>query len=140
MKNKYRICELQICPFDIIETKKSGKFYKADRNNFPYRVCVFDEEDKIAIDVLTEKSYRYIQMSLMYFIGNEAKTIEQGKRYAILPLNFELSKHSENEYKKAKKIIKKLTAGEEFTDGNIQSNEEYLELITKKEKQKIKRK
>ena len=137
MKNKYRVCELQICPFDIIETKKSGKIYKADRDNFPYRLCVFDEENKLAIDIDTEKSYRYIQMSLMYFIGNEAKTIEQGKRYAILPLSFNVS---DKVYKKAQSIIRRLESGETFVDGNIQSNEEYLELITKKAKQKIKRK
>ena len=139
MKNKYVICELQICKFSIIENEKKIKLYKADRDNYPYRLCVFNEEEKIAIDVETEKAYEYIEMSLMYFIGNEAKRIEDGKRYAILPLRIEMSNHSEKDYKKAQNIIKKLNSGVEFAYGNIQSNEDYLEMINKKEKKKIKR-
>lgn len=142
MKPKYNICELQICPFDIIDTKK-GRYFKADRNNFPYRLCVFDEESKRVIDVKTETSYEYIEMSLMYFIGNEAKRIEPGKRYAILPLNVNFKKYSNKDYKKAQDIIRRLTSGEEFVDGNITSNEDYLNLINSNEqtvKEKIKRK
>lgn len=137
MKNKYRICELQVCPFDITKTEK-GKFYKADRNDFPYRLCVLDEESKKAIDVELETSYDYIEMSTLYFLENEAKKIVEGKRYAILPLP--VSKQNYKKIEKANGISRRLSAGEDFIDGNVYDNLEYLALLNKDNKKKIKRK
>ena len=142
MKDRYKICELQICPFDIIITENKTKFYKADRNNFPYRLCVMDKKLKKAIDVLSEKCYDYIEMSIVYFLGNEASKIKKNNRYAILPMNVDFRKYSDEEIKKAEKIKNNMLAGIIYEDGNNYSNEEYLESIKQVEKtnKKIKKK
>ena len=81
--NKYSICWLQICPFEISKERK----FKPNREEYPYRLCVFDKNDKRVIDVKTEKEYEYIYTSSIYFMLEEAKRIEEGKRYAIRELH-----------------------------------------------------
>ena len=93
----------------------------------------------IAIDVELEVSYDYIEMSTVYFLGAEAKKIEKEKRYAILPISFSHLKYPKSMLRKAEEFVDRLTSGEEFIDGNIYDNENYLKMINSKEKQKVKK-
>lgn len=127
--NKYEICWLQICPFDIIITDNGTKLYKPDRENFTYRLCVLNEATEKCIDVKTQQEYDYIQTSLMYFIGQSAQKIEIGKRYGIQKLS-NFRSIDEKEIKLINKIISRLQKGEKFPSGNDMSNEEYLKKIS----------
>lgn len=134
--NKYSICWLQICPFEISKERK----FRPNREDYPYRLCVFDKNDKRVIDVKTEKEYEYIYTSSIYFMFEEAKKIEEGRRYAIKELQSSMFPVEQEDINHAMKIIKKLENGFEFQNGNIDSNEDYLNNIVKEKDNKVKTK
>ena len=134
-ENRYIVCWLQICPFERLE----GGILKPNRDDYPYRLCVFDKNEDIVIDVKTHHKYNYIHTSLVYFMHEEAKKIELGKRYAIKKLPSFMFPVTDEESKLALNIIRKMESGYGFIDGNIFSNEDYLKIV-KNEENKVKRK
>ena len=132
--NKYSVCWLQICPFEISKERK----FKPNRDIYPYRLCVFDKLNKRAIDVKTEKEYEYIYTSSIYFILEEAKRIEEGKRYAIMELDSTMFLVEQEDINHAIEIITKLQCGYKFEDGNLDSNEDYLRTVLAEEDEKAK--
>ena len=123
--DRYSVCWLQICPFDKI----NNGVLKPNREDYPYRLCVLDRQNSIAIDVKTEFSYNYILTSTVYFLNEESKKIEQGKRYAIMELHLSILEIEKEDYLHANLIVNKLKYGKEFINGNFISNEEYLKNI-----------
>lgn len=141
----YQICWLQICPFDKksinkdLNSNEKIKIYKPDRDNYPYRLCVLDKAKKIAVDVLFEQKYDYIETSSLYFLGNEASKIEDTKRYACLKLPIYLMNCKTDDFSRAMNIMAKLKQDKEYPDGNLISNENYLSLLDDNPKVKIKK-
>lgn len=136
-ENRYIVYWLQICPFERL----SGGVLKPNRDDYPYRLCVLDKKEDIVIDVKTSHKYDYIHTSLVYFMYEEAKKIEDGKRYAINELPSSIFLVSEEDIEEAKKIIYMLENNIGFEDGNkVLSNEQYLERILEEEKNKVKKK
>ena len=139
----YQICWLQICPFAKYVVSESSnieqKIYKPDRENYPYRLCVLDKDKKIAIDVLLEQKYTYIETSSLYFLGNEASKIKSDMRYACLKLPLALYSSSGEDFTKAMNVMAKLKENYDYSDGNLVSNEDYLKLIEDDKKVKIKK-
>ena len=138
MNKNYELCALQICPFEIREGKE--KFYKPQRENYPYRLCILDKNNKKAVDIENEFMYDYIEMSLVYFLGNDAEKIKENCRYAILKLNANYCYVTNSDLTKTQVIRKKLEDNCPFIDGNQISNEEYLQMISEESKKKIKNK
>ena len=134
--NKYSICWLQICPFEISKERK----FMPNMEEYPYRLCVFDKKNKRAIDVKTEKEYEYIYTSSIYFMFEESKRIEEGKRYAIKELRSSIFLVEQEDIDHAMKIIEKLEKDFTFQNGNIDSNEDYLKRILEEEWDKEKTK
>lgn len=136
MKNKnYGIYWIQICPFERV----GGGILKPNRDDYPYRLCVVDEKKEKVVDVNTMHEYDYVQISSIYFMHEEAKKIELGKRYAIIKLPNFMFPVSDEESNLALNIIRKMEAGYGFIDGNVFSNEDYLKIV-KNEEDKVKRK
>ena len=136
-ENRYIVCWLQICPFERLE----GSILKPNRDDYPYRLCVFDKNEDIVIDVKTHHKYNYIHTSLVYFMHEEAKKIGDGKRYAINELPSSVFLVDEEEIEEVRKIIYMLDNNIGFVDGNKSlSNEQYLEILLEEEKKKIKKK
>ena len=136
MKNKrYDIYWVQICPFERVECG----ILKPNRDDYPYRLCVVDKEKEKAVDIYTMHEYDYVQISSIYFMHEEAKKIELGKRYAIKKLPSFMFPVTDEESKLALNIIRKMESGYGFIDGNIFSNEDYLKIV-KNEENKVKRK
>lgn len=135
--NRYIVCWLQICPFERL----NGGILKPNRDDYPYRLCVLDKKKDIVIDIKTSHKYNYIHTSLVYFLKEEAKKIEDGKRYAINELHSSIFLVTEEDVEKSREIIYMLENNIGFVDGNkVLSNEQYLEKILEEEKNKIKRK
>ena len=135
--NRYIVCWLQICPFERL----NGGILKPNRDDYPYRLCVLDKKKDIVIDIKTSHKYNYIHTSLVYFLQEEAKKIEDGKRYAINELHSSIFLVTEEDVEKTREIICELDNNIGFVDGNkVLSNEQYLEKILEEEKNKIKRK
>lgn len=135
--NRYSVCWLQICPFERLE---SG-LLKSNRDNYPYRLCVIDKKEDVVIDVKTSHKYNYIHTSSIYFMHEEAKKIEDGKRYAINELQSSIFLVLEEDIEKAREIIYMLDNNIGFVDGNkMLSNEQYLEILLEEEKNKVKKK
>ena len=140
MREKYELCELQICPFERLEINGIPHL-KPLRNEYPYRLCIFDRNNGIAIDVMNNYSYEYIEMSVINFYGTSYKKIKGDNRYAILrlPAN-SLCEVNGDVLNRAKEIRKKLEQGFDFENGNVISNKEYLEMISiKNVKKRIKK-
>ena len=134
MNDRYKVCWLQICPFERLK----GNILRPNRDDYPYRLCVLDKEVNIAIDVKTEMRYDYIRTSMVYFLNEESKKIQDNKRYAIMELHLSVLGIKKEEYLHANLIVNKLKYGKEYKDGNTISNEEYLEYISKENKNKVK--
>ena len=136
-ENRYIVYWLQICPFERLD----GGVLKPNRDDYPYRLCVLDKKEDIVIDVKTSHKYNYIHTSLVYFMHEEAKKIEVGKRYAINKLPSSIFLAPEEDIEEARKIIYMLDNNIGFVDGNkVLSNEQYLERILEEEKNKVKKK
>ena len=99
--NRYIVCWLQICPFERL----NGGILKPNRDDYPYRLCVLDKKKDIVIDIKTSHKYNYIHTSLVYFLKEEAKKIEDGKRYAINELHSSIFLVTEKKKKKSREII-----------------------------------
>lgn len=141
MNKDYELCALQICPFEIVNGQE--KLYKPMREDYPYRLCILDKKNKKAIDIQNEYEYDYIEMSIVYFLGNESKNIKENCRYAILKLDANHYHVSNSDLVKAQIIRKKLSEKHLFADGNQIPNEEYLKMIKAEnevQKQKAKKK
>ena len=132
--NRYSVCWLQICPFERLD----GGILRPNRDDYPYRLCVLDREKSLAIDVKSETSYEYIRTSLVYFLNEEAKKIEDNKRYAIMELHLSILGIDSTDYEHANNILNELNNGKEFVSGNTISNEEYLEYINNENNNKVK--
>lgn len=132
--NRYSVCWLQICPFERLD----GGILRPNRDDYPYRLCVLDREKSLAIDVKSETSYEYIRTSLVYFLNEEAKKIEDNKRYAIMELHLSILGIDSKDYEHANNILNELNNGKEFVSGNTISNEEYLEYINNENNNKVK--
>ena len=129
---------MQICPFVISNERK----YKPLRDEYPYRLCVFDKKLRKVIDVKTEMEYDYIFISSIYFMYEESKKIVEGKRYAIKELSSSVFEVDSLDIAHAYRIIDRLEKGEIFSAGNDINNEDYLKQInsiTKSNKVKNKR-
>ena len=136
MNERFKICEMYICPI----YEKDG-LYKPDLE-YPTRYCVIDNVKEIAIDIKTRLKYDYVRtMSRLYFVSQSYKKIKGNRRVAIYPL----ASFGTLEYdiKEVEKIIEALNNNEEFEDGNETfDNKEYLEYIRQEqqiEQNKIKR-
>ena len=136
--NRYTICWTQICPFGRVE----NGMIKPNREDYPYRLCVLDKENGIVIDVKSKCRYDYIQTSSIYFMKEESKKIELGKRYAIKELQSSMFLTNDDDINQAREIMCLLKNGIGFADGNMISNEQYLESIKEdnKENNKVKKK
>lgn len=135
--NKYEICWIQICPFDIRLDANGEKKYYPDRNNFPYRLCVINNATEKCIDIKTQQEYDFIKIINKHFNGESFRKINNGKRYGILKLNA-LRPILEDEKKLADNIISRLQKGEKFPSGNDISNDEYLNIISSESDQEEK--
>lgn len=133
--NRFDVCWLQICPFERVNVG----LLKPNREDYPYRLCVIDRDTNIVIDIKTYQKYEYIKTSLVYFMHEEAKKVEIGKRYAINELQSSIFPVENEVVKRSEFIIDFLKRGIEFTDGNTIGNEEYLERI-KEENKTVKKK
>lgn len=141
MNKDYELCALQICPFEIVNGQE--KLYKPMRENYPYRLCILDKSNKKAVDIQNEYQYDYIEMSIVYFLGNESKNIKENYRYAILKLDANHCLVNNSDLIKAQIIRKKLSEKHVFLDGNQISNGEYLKMLqveSEVQKQKTKKK
>lgn len=136
MEERFKICEMYICPI----YEKEG-LYKPDLE-YPTRYCVIDNAKEIAIDIKTGLKYDYVRtMSRLYFVSQSYKKIKGNRRVAIYPLaSFG---NLEYDIKEAEKIIEALKNDKEFEDGNETfNNKEHLEYIRQEqliEQNKIKR-
>ena len=129
MKERYELCELQICPFERVNIN-NRTCLKPMRNDYPYRLCIFDRNNSIAIDVNTLYAYDYIEMSTIHFYGMSYKKIQGDNRYAILKLNpGSMCEVDSNILIKAQDIRKDLEMGKTFENGNVIDNENYLNLV-----------
>lgn len=129
MKERYELCELQICPFEHLNLNDSPCL-RPMRNDYPYRLCILDKNNSIAIDVNTKYAYDFIEMSTIHFYGMSYKKIQGENRYAILKLSAGSMCEVDNDILiKAQDIRKQLEMGKEFENGNVIDNETYLNLI-----------
>ena len=134
MKNRYSICQMFICPFNVVNNKKLPDL------NYPVRICIFDSLKKIVVDVFDELEYDFIQtVSGINFVDDLEEKIKENKRYAIYPSNYYML--DEKSVKKSIKIVERLKNGEKFLKGNEQlNNKDYLlkrQSELKKHKKKI---
>ena len=129
MREKYELCELQICPFEHVNLNNSPCL-RPMRNDYPYRLCVLDRNKSIAIDINTLHQYDYIEMSTIHFYGMSYKKIKDENRYAILKLTAgTMCEVDSNILIKAQDIRKDLEMGKTFENGNVIDNENYLNLV-----------
>lgn len=140
-KNKIRIAKIHICSFERV----SSKDFKFNTEKYPERLCVIDENNKIAVDVETKHQYPYVETtSTLHFINNMyINQINEGQRVACFGYVIILPTHdlSSKELDECNKIINLLKQGKNFKDGNKElTNEEYLEMINNsKHETKIKK-
>ena len=140
MKEKFELCELQICPFERL-TVNNIPYLKPLRNEYPYRLCILDRNNSIAIDIETNYLYEYIEMSVIHFYGTSFMKIKGDNRYAILRLPANTMCEVTNDtLKKANDIRDILNIGKVFENGNVINNEDYLSQISIENNKKVKRK
>lgn len=123
MQERFKVCEIHICP---VYKEENG--FRPDRS-YPTRYCVVDRERQIAIDIKTKLKYEYIEtMSHLYFVCQSYKKIKGDNRVAILPyapLSFDNC-----DLEEAKRIKEQLENNVEFLDGNeVYDNKAYLEYL-----------
>lgn len=124
MNERFFITQIRICTFT-----RTGEKTILPNYEYPERICVVDNESKVAIDILDEIQYDYIEtINMRHFKNKSNERIKDNKRAAIFPVRL-LS--IDDEYlKKAVKIVKKIQSGYRFLDGNaVYNNDEYLQHI-----------
>ena len=138
MNERFSIKEVFLLPL----TFSSMEYLKLDFD-YPTRVCVIDNKEKIAIDIQMGLKYDYIETQSKLFIFNEyVDKIKENKRVAMGTIK-NISSIDENLIKLGKSIIKKIENKKLFIDGNdVLSNEEYLKIVNndQNDKSKIKTK
>lgn len=123
----YRILQMHICSFE----RKNGVL-TFDMNKYPQRLCVYDKQNKIVIDVETGHKYPYVRILYMRDIYHkeDAKMLTPDKRVGCMEYATFIDDIDKETLKECKNIIKLLENGKIFPDGNkILSNEQYLEMI-----------
>lgn len=136
MKEKYSVNEVNICTFDTYE----NGLIRPNLNKYPVRrLCVIDNERKIAIDVMHELKYDFLDtFNQDYFINGSSKKIKPNRRAALFPLLYFST--DLDSLKRVRNIIQKLESGYEFKDGNeVLSNEKYLEIVNQENDKKDER-
>lgn len=130
---RFVFTEMQICPFNI-----ENGYIRPERNsNYGYKLCVFDRETNIVVDVDLETKYEFMDVKSCFWLGNKDNKIKSGNRYAICPINVDFKNYSYKLLNKAEKIRKKLINEHVFEDGNIAfSNEEYIKAYNELNLQK----
>ena len=133
MNDRFKITEIRVCPFEIINDKLSPNL------NYPFRKCVIDMEKNIAVDIELNIQYDYLPtMSDLYFLSSCRDKVKDNRRVAVFPVASIL--FDEKVFISASQIIKKLMNNEELIDGNeYLCNEAYLEIVSKKEEPKKKK-
>lgn len=128
----YEIIKTHICSLE----KRDG-ITSFDLNKYPERICILDKTKNIVIDIETKHQYTYLEtMSMLYVLNSELLyKIKPGNRVAVVSYawipGFELTTEQLN---KCEKIINSLKQGKEYPEGNkVLTNEEYLEMVTKRE-------
>ena len=137
LKN-YKVVKLKICTFDII----NNIVFRPNLEKYPEsKTCVIDLKKKIAIDIMDDVKYDYIEtINGRDFIEMSSKKIKPEKRVAVFP-EYSTIYLDQNEKYKVGEIIKKLESGYEFLDGNqVYNNEEYLRHINHKDTKSNKKK
>lgn len=132
MNEKYSINTVSICPVETINNKHKKPLVDA----YPeLRLCVIDNENKFAIDVIHELKYQYIDtINNRYLKDNLIYNVDDGKRIAIFPNKLMLT--SDVTRKMCEDVIDKLESGYIFPDGNeVLDNRMYLELLGRERKQ-----
>ena len=134
MFDRYSVREVNVCTFNF----DKGGCISTNLNQYPeLRLCVIDRDQKIAIDVLHQVKYDYLEtFSYLYFLNGTFNKVKDDRRAAIFSYpNYDLEKKFKNEIRD---IINKLENGYEFCDGNdIYSNEKYLELLEKEKQREV---
>lgn len=137
MREKYELCELQICPFEHLNINNISYLKPMRNDEYPYRLCILDRNNSIAIDINTLHQYDYIEMSTIHFYGMGYKKIKNKNRYAILKLTAGTMCEVDNDILvKAREIRTYLEQGKEFENGNTIDNESYLDLINNENRHK----
>lgn len=127
MKKRFEISEIHIC---TLKVESIG--IRAELEKYPRRMCVIDNERKVAVDIKHELEYDYIEsMNDSYLINSAIDKIKESKRVAIFPIDTYLSSIKDKTLLiRAKKIIEFLSSGKKYADGNIVlNNEEYLKQV-----------
>lgn len=137
LENKsYRIVKMHICGLE-----KKDNLVSLNIKKYAERICILDEVNKILVDVKTCHQYPYIKViNRQYFMDKtDVEQLNGNQRfgcmeYATIPY-FELK---EKELKRCKKIIKLLSLGFSFPNGNAEyTNEEYLSVVNSNKVKKI---
>lgn len=131
MNKRFIIAEALISP--LIFTNRSSLI---PDSNYPFRYCVVDLENLIAIDIEQELKYDYLptesKLFLLSTMNNKIDKIKSNQRFALLSVN--LLNTDYEMHKKGINIIQRIKNGEQFKDGNVAfSNEKYLESIIKEQ-------
>ena len=128
----HKIVKMHICSFE----RKDGMLV-FDINKYPERLCVYDKQNKIVIDVETGHKYPYVRILHMRDIYHreDASMLTPNKRVGCMEYTTFIDNIEKEQLKKCKNIIRSLQNGKTFPDGNqILSNEQYLEMINNIEK------
>lgn len=135
MNNRFLVAKMYICPFIVINDVN----LVPDFNNYPERDCVIDLEKDIVVDIDMELQYKYCKVPSRLFLYNEfAEEIKAQQRLALY--SFSIHTVEGENLEKSKTIIENLSNGVRYLDGNIISNEDYLNKIKKEEDIKVKQK
>ena len=127
----YKILKMHICSFE----RKNG-ILTFDMEKYPERLCVFDKNKKIVIDVETWHKYPYIRVlnGQSFYDITDVKMLTPNNRVACMEYATFIHDLEKDVLEKCQKVIKLLQKGHEFPNGNeMLSNEDYLKFINNKE-------
>ena len=123
----YKILKMHICSF----RRKNG-ILTFDMEKYPERLCVFDKNHKMVIDVETGHQYSYIRVlnGQSFYDIEDVKMLTENNRVACMEYATFIYDLEKETLEKCKNIIKLLQKGHVFPKGNeMLSNEAYLETI-----------
>ena len=78
---RFLVTSMYICPFEITDDR-----FVVQKEGYPTRLCVIDNEQNIAIDICHGLKYDYVKiMSGLHFVSNYSDKIKSQKRLAVFP-------------------------------------------------------
>lgn len=123
----YKILKMHICSFE----RKNG-ILTFDMKKYPERLCIYDKNNNVVIDVDTKHQYPYIRVlnGQSFYNIDEVKTLTSDRRVACMEYATFIYDLEKELLKDCKNIINLLQKGYVFPSGNeMLTNEEYLATI-----------